>query len=59
MCRVEDLAEDLEQRMVELAPEGIPVISRYPVGHGAKTLSLLLDAEHSSNKTSFTLALQH
>lgn len=58
MARIgEDLAEDLEQRIVHLAPPGVPVISRYPVGHGAKNLSLLLGAEYSLSEASFTLAL--
>ena len=58
MARIgEDLAEDLEQRIAELAPEGIPVISRFPVGHGAKNLSLLLGAEYSLGEASFTIAL--
>ena len=58
MTRVgEDLAEDLEQRILELAPDGIPVISRFPVGHGTKNLSLLLGATYSLSETSFQLAL--
>ena len=58
MTRVgEDLAEDLEQRILGLAPEGIPVVSRFPVGHGVKNLCLHLGAEYSLSEASFKLAL--
>jgi len=60
MARVgEDLAEDLEQRILGLVPDGVPVVSRMPVGHGIKNLSLLLGAPYSLSEMSFKLVLDH
>ena len=52
----EDLAEDLESRFLELIPEGIPVISRFPAGHGPTNLPLLQGAVYDLTDGSLQLS---
>lgn len=52
----EDLAEDLESRFLELIPEEIPVISRFPAGHGPTNLPLLQGAIYDLTDDSLQLS---
>ena len=53
-----DLAEDLEQRILDLAPERVPVISRFPAGHGATNLPLLQGATYALRETTLRLVTE-
>lgn len=47
----EDLAEEIEQRLLDLVPSGIPILSHFPVGHGPTNLPILQGAIYSVNDT--------
>jgi muramoyltetrapeptide carboxypeptidase len=52
----EDIGESLEERLLALAPPGIPILANFPCGHGAANLALLLGARYRLDGATLQLA---